>query len=202
MNIHFRSATALVQGLTTLRLLLGPFCLGVAWIQPNRFMFAAVLVTALLTDIFDGKLARHLGVASAGLLRYDSLADSVFYVCAGLAIWKVHPEVLGSQMVALGLLIGMELLRYGVDAVKFRREASYHMWSAKGWGLLLFGSCLAVLGFGSGAWLLATAIWFGVVSDVEGLLISLVLPEWQHDVPSLWHACHARFSRHVLSIRA
>ena len=28
----------------------------------------------------------------------------------------------------------------------------------------------------------------GVYNEVEGLLASLVLPAWHHDVPTLWHA--------------
>jgi CDP-diacylglycerol--glycerol-3-phosphate 3-phosphatidyltransferase len=32
----------------------------------------------------------------------------------------------------------------------------------------------------------------GIVSDLEGLAVSLVLPEWRHDVPSLVHAWRLR----------
>jgi CDP-diacylglycerol--glycerol-3-phosphate 3-phosphatidyltransferase len=59
--------------LTTLRLLLGPLALVVAFCHWPRLIFLPLLVTGTLSDIFDGILARRYGVATPALRRYDSI---------------------------------------------------------------------------------------------------------------------------------
>jgi hypothetical protein len=46
--------------------------------------------------------------------------------------------------------------------------------------------------FGSSGAVVSLAIYVGIIADVEGLLISLVLPRWQADVPSIVHALRER----------
>jgi CDP-diacylglycerol---glycerol-3-phosphate 3-phosphatidyltransferase len=62
------------------------------------------------------------------------------------------------------------------------------MWSAKAFGVALFLAFVGILGFGHTGWLVSLAIAVGIVSDLEGIAISLVLPAWHHDVPSIAHA--------------
>jgi hypothetical protein len=38
----------------------------------------------------------------------------------------------------------------------------------------------------------AAAVWLGIVADLEGLAISVVLNRWKNDVPSLVHALRLR----------
>jgi CDP-diacylglycerol--glycerol-3-phosphate 3-phosphatidyltransferase len=86
----------------------------------------------------------------------------------------------------------LELLRYVVDYAKYRRETSYHMWSSKLWGIFLFAGFLSLLGFGHAGVLVTLAIVMGIVADIEGLLISAVLKDWRHDVPTVVHAWRIR----------
>jgi hypothetical protein len=93
------------------------------------------LRVALITDIFDGIVARRLAVETTALRRYDSVDDTVFYLAVAFAIWKLFPEVIKREAALLTALVGLECARYLVDWVKFKREASYHMWSSKAWWL-------------------------------------------------------------------
>jgi CDP-diacylglycerol--glycerol-3-phosphate 3-phosphatidyltransferase len=90
---------------------------------------------------------------------------------------------------ALGAL---ELGRYAFDLAKFGREASYHMWSSKVWGITLFVAFFAVLVFGYAGGLVAIPIYLGIAADLEGLAISVMLSKWQSDVPSIVHALRGR----------
>src|ERR1700686_4057943 len=76
--------------LTGLRAMLAPVMLLLAWYHPRPLAFAVCLILAFLSDVFDGILARRLNVATPGLRRLDSIADSVFYVAALLATWHLH----------------------------------------------------------------------------------------------------------------
>ncbi|PYM27276.1 MAG: hypothetical protein DMD78_02635 [Candidatus Rokuibacteriota bacterium] len=159
-----------------------------ARVAPSPPAFAACLTIALLSDVFDGIAARRLGVATTGLRRLDSAADTVFYVAAAYVAWELYPEAVSRHAVPLVILVVLEAARYAIDLAKFRREASYHMWSAKAFGIALFVGFLGVLSFGHTGWPVSLAIAVGIVSDLEGIAISLVLPTWHHDVPSIVHA--------------
>jgi CDP-diacylglycerol--glycerol-3-phosphate 3-phosphatidyltransferase len=192
MTLHDKTLPLL---LTMLRALLGPVVLLAAFLYPSRLLFGASLVIAFVSDILDGMIARRLKVATAGLRRLDSIADSIFYISAAVAAWALHPAVISEHAVALQVLIFLELARYAFDYAKFRREASYHMWSSKAWGVLLFVGFYSLLVLGQEGLLIALAIYAGIVADVEGLAISVVLPAWQADVPTLIHALRYREGR-------
>jgi CDP-diacylglycerol--glycerol-3-phosphate 3-phosphatidyltransferase len=179
-------------GLTLLRAALGPLVLLCALLKPMAAVFGACLVVAFLSDVFDGVIARRLQIATARIRRLDSIADSVFYVSAGIAAFLLYPQAVRQRAAPLAVLVALELLRYAVDYAKFRRETAYHMWSSKAWGLALFAGFLSLLGFGHAGMPVSLAIYAGIVADVEGLLISLVLPHWRHDVPTVLHALRMR----------
>jgi len=178
--------------LTALRAVLGPVVAILAFWRPDLYAFAVCLILAFLSDYFDGVIARHLGVSTPNLRRLDSLADSVFYISALLAAWHLHADLLRQYATPMAVLLALELLRYAFDYWKFGREASYHMWSSKFWGLTLFGGFYALLVHGNGEWPVALAIYVGIAADLEGLAISLVLGEWKTDVPTLFHAFKLR----------
>jgi len=178
--------------LTLLRAALAPLLVYLTYYAPRPEWFAICLVIALLSDIFDGVIARRLGVATPALRRLDSIADSIFYVAAIYAVWVLQPEVILGHAASLTLLFVFEVVRYVFDFWKFKREASYHMWSSKLWGLVLFMAFFSVLVLGHAGFWVAAAIWLGILADCEGLLISIVLPRWKNDVPSIFHALRIR----------
>jgi phosphatidylglycerophosphate synthase len=187
-----RGFSAVPLALTWLRIVLGPCVIALALRWPQPGAFAVCLIAAFLSDIFDGILARRLGVATAGLRRLDSMADTIFYVCALAVIWLLHPAAILKNTVLLSILLGLEIARYLLDLWKFKREASYHMWSSKFWGIALFAGFLSVLVFQNDGVLVTAAIVIGIVADLEGLLISMTLTSSHHDVPSIIHALKIR----------
>jgi phosphatidylglycerophosphate synthase len=178
--------------LTASRAMLAPVMLLLAWFNPRPLAFAACLILAFLSDVFDGILARRLNVATPGLRRLDSIADSVFYVAALLAAWHLHPLELREYLPALVVLAAIEMARYVFDLWKFRREAAYHLWSSKLWGICLFVGFFALLVLGRGGIFVAVPIYVGVLVDLEGLAVSFVLRAWKSDVPSVVHAWRLR----------
>ncbi|MEO7043101.1 MAG: CDP-alcohol phosphatidyltransferase family protein [Gemmatimonadaceae bacterium] len=189
-----RISIHLPVALTATRAVLAPLLLLLAFAWPNETVFGVVLVLALISDVLDGVIARKLGVATPGLRRFDSVTDSVFYLCAVVASWHVHETQLREFLIPLVILLLLELARYTFDYIKFRREASYHMWSSRAWGAALFVGFFSLLALGQGGWPIALAIYLGIVADVEGLAISVVLKKWQTDVPTIFRALQLRRS--------
>jgi phosphatidylglycerophosphate synthase len=178
--------------LTTARLVLAPMVVALALARRLGWPMVLCLLAALFSDIYDGILARRIGVETAKLRRYDSLADTIFYLAVFFAVWKLFPDAVRDNSALLATLFVFEVFRYAIDWVKFRREASYHMWSSKAWGLVLASAMIALLGFGYSGWLFRSAIVLGIVCDLEGLLISFILPSWTHNVKSIIHAWKLR----------
>lgn len=178
--------------LTGLRALLAPVMVVMAVGHPSRAGFGVCLVAAFLSDVFDGIIARRLHIATVGLRRLDSVADTLFYLGAVFAAWRVHPSVISEHARSLGVLVALEVIRYAYDLRKFGREASYHMWSSKLWGIALFAGFFSLLALGIDGALLTAAIYLGIAADVEGLAISTVLVEWKTDVPTFVHAWRIR----------
>ncbi len=174
--------------LTSLRLALSPVLLVLGFAWPSRPAMGAIVVAAFLSDVFDGVIARRLGIATAGLRRLDSAADTVFYLAVAAVAWHLYPRAIAARVMPLAVLGTLEVARYLLDWCKFRREASYHMWSAKLFGLALFVSCFSLLALGADGAMLTVAIYCGILSDLEGLLISARLRQWRAEVPSLLHA--------------
>ena len=66
---------------------------------PSPSGFGLCLIAAFLSDVFDGILARRLGVATPTLRRLDSIADSVFYLAAVFAaITGILSALLGKSI--------------------------------------------------------------------------------------------------------
>jgi phosphatidylglycerophosphate synthase len=174
--------------LTATRILLAPVIIALAIYFPTRFGFGICLVLGFLSDILDGVIARRLGVVTQALRRFDSIADTVFYLAALFAAWYLYPQAIWQHVVALSVLAALEIARYGVDMVKFKREASYHMWSSKLWGVALFVGFFSLLVLGQAGLAVTLAIYIGIVADIEGLAISIALREPRIEVASFIHA--------------
>lgn len=152
----------------------------------------AMIAAGFLSDVYDGILARRWGTAGPRLRAADSAADTVFYLGVLIAIVERHWPVLRARFVLLAALLALEATRLIFDWVKFRRMASYHSYAAKAWGILLLAAALALLCFDRGYWLVTAALAWGIACDLEGLAISVLLPEWTHDVKSLPRALALR----------
>ena len=180
------------MGLTVLRLLLAPVLVWLVYASAPGVVFASVVLIAFVSDYFDGVIARRLGVASPELRHFDSRADLVFYATAAWAVWRLHPDVVRSVAVPGLVVVGLDVVRHIFDFAKFGRDVAYHAWSSKVWGLSLALALVLLMGFGVSQPFVGITIVLGLIAQIEGLLISVALPVWTHDVPTLIHALRIR----------
>jgi phosphatidylglycerophosphate synthase len=179
---------SLPSALIALRLLCAGTIIVAAQAGASGRTLTVILIVAFLSDVFDGVIARRLGIATENLRRADTAADTVFYLAAAAAVFLRAPEILVANLPFLMGLVFLELSRAVLERRKFGRLAAYHLWSAKAWGVsLLFGFTEAFLTGRPGP-LFRLSLWVGILSDLEGLSASMVLSRWHHDVPSAFHA--------------
>jgi phosphatidylglycerophosphate synthase len=165
-----------------------PLILVAAWRGWAGGWLGLIVVAALLSDIYDGILARRWGGETEQLRMSDSIADTIFYLGVVGALWLREPQVLLGNWRLLVGLFAIEGFRYVFDFAKFRKSASYHSYMAKAWGLLIAVAVVGVLSFGGLRPLIWVALGFGIVVNLEGLAMSLMLPRWKNDVKTLGRA--------------
>lgn len=173
------------------RALLGPVLVGLSFSGVGGAWFALLLVLGLLSDILDGVVARRLGVATAHLRLADSVTDGVFVLCVGVALLHSHFEALRPLFPLLGIYLLTDIVGWLFDLTKFRRLAAYHAYTTKLTGLLLCAAALRLSLAHDPSWL-RWALVLGTFNHLERLAMSLILPRWTPDVPTLWHAWQRR----------
>ncbi len=177
--------TAIPWAMASGRAALGPVLAVGAKCQWNGLALAGIVLAALVSDIFDGVLARRWGCDTAAVRLFDTLADTFFYGWTAVALWWFAPEVWREHAGLLVAVLMLETLHFGFDFMKFGRPASYHSYLAKSWGLVLASAVLGVFALGRSNGLVPVALWLGIVCKLEGLAMSVMLREWQRDVKTL-----------------
>jgi phosphatidylglycerophosphate synthase len=167
------------------RAALGPVLIAGTACSWNGITLASMVVAALVSDIFDGVLARRWGCDTAGVRLFDSMADTVFYLCVAVALWIGQPEIWRHYGGLLVPLLSLEALRFVLDFVKFGKPASYHSYLAKCWGLTMTVGVVAVFWLRHSSPPLTLALVLGIACNLEGLAMSMMLPVWRKDVKTL-----------------
>jgi phosphatidylglycerophosphate synthase len=178
------------QLLILLRLLMAPVILFLGWKFGENGALAILIIMyiGLFSDIFDGIIARKQNISTEKLRRLDSQVDMLFWVSIGVSSWFMYPQLINANIYYIGLLFGMEILCYLISFIKFRKETCTHAFLSKLWGLTLLAAFTSILGFGHTGFPFALAIIMGLISHLDVILIILILPNWQHDIPSSYHA--------------
>ncbi|QIR37539.1 CDP-alcohol phosphatidyltransferase family protein [Tolypothrix sp. PCC 7910] len=180
------------SGLVLFRFLIAPFLLWDALDGKTSIWFIVGFIAAFLSDIFDGIIARRLGVSTAELRQADSWADVCLFSCIFVSAWLVHKDVLIAYQLPLLTVIIAQLVWWIVNLVKYGKPASYHTYSAKFWGITLAIAIISLFGFnyaGISLWLTCIA---GVAYSIEEIAMTMILPVWTHDVLSIFHALKLR----------
>ncbi len=178
--------------LTTFRLLLAPAVLVLAAARVSGWVYPALLLAALASDLFDGVLARRLGVSRPWVRRYDSAADVTFYLAVLAAVWVLREPVVREYLGGLAVLLGLEVACNAVSLLRNRALPATHTYLAKAWAVLLAVAFGVVLGWGAAWPLLDLTVGFGIVVDLEVIGIILLTPGPAVDVPTIAHAWRLR----------
>lgn len=182
--------------LVALRTALGPVLIHGEQCRWNGATLAGMVLAALLSDIYDGVLARKWKTDTAVLRLSDTLADTLFYLCVFAAVLLSLPQVWHTYRAGLLTLLGCELFRFGFDIAKFGKPASYHAYSAKLWRLVLAIAVILLFATQHASPWLTAAIALGFINNAESFAMSLLLPRWQRDVKTLAVAWRLRSTLH------
>lgn len=172
------------------RLGLAPIILFLAYYfgDAARSTIVVLMYLGLISDIFDGIIARNEGVSSETLRRMDSQADMIFWLSLGVATYLLFPDLIRANSTAILIIFVMEGLCYAISLLRFGKETCTHALLSKMWGLSLLTAFTFLIGFCHAGIPFYTAIVLGFISHIDRILITLILPHWTHDIPSAYHA--------------
>ncbi|HJU73082.1 MAG TPA: CDP-alcohol phosphatidyltransferase family protein [Gemmatimonadaceae bacterium] len=170
------------NGVTASRLLTVPCMLFSAWSQ-RPALFVSLLAYACLSDVLDGPIARLLHQASPLGARLDSVADAAVYLTAPIAVLLLYPRLREREWLTVFVILAAYVVPIVVGYVKYRRLTAYHTLAARTAGVLLVASFLLFLTLGV-TWPIRIAVAVLVVSAVEELALTAMLPAWRANVRS------------------
>lgn len=184
-----RGAEALLTApnlLSGLRIVLVPVLLYLAWSgRPTAFLIT--LSCSLLSDLFDGYLARRLDQASHLGTLLDSYGDFAIYLTVPLCAWWLWPELIRREAWYAAAVVASYTFPIALGYLKYGRLTSYHTYGAKLSAVVLGASALLL--FAGGPPLpFRIATWVLVAAELEEIAITTLLPEWHSNVPSVLHA--------------
>lgn len=152
------------------------------------------LALGFLSDLFDGIIARRTHTVTAQLREADGRTDVWFFAWIAASAWRTHPEIVIAYRIPLLAVAGTQVLSWVIDWGKYRRFSNYHAYTAKAWGVTILATTVAWFGLGKVGILLWCAVLFGMACTLEEIAITLTLPRWTYDVPSIFHAVRLRKS--------
>ncbi|MGM9475356.1 CDP-alcohol phosphatidyltransferase family protein [Pedobacter sp. GSP4] len=181
------------------RLLIGFIIIFLSFFHVNSYPILAItlLSVGLLTDVFDGIIARKLNISSEKLRRLDSSIDQVFFISVALATYIQCPDFFKSNLVKLIVLGAFELSTYVLSYVKFKKEIATHSIGAKIWTLILFATLIEIMVHCKSVVLFELCFWIGLATRTEILAIVFTLKKWTNDVPTIYHAVKLRQGKEI-----
>jgi CDP-diacylglycerol--glycerol-3-phosphate 3-phosphatidyltransferase len=170
------------------RLFLGIGILISSIFQISNPLSIVLFITGMLTDVFDGIVARQLNISTRHLRRLDSTIDQFFFLFVTLAIFIQSPQFFYQNEMKIIILISTEFIAYVICFVKFKKEIATHSILSKGWALILFATLLQVMITKNSTILFEFCFYIGIVTRVEIIVIVLLLRTWLNDVPGIYQA--------------
>ena len=181
------------------RLVLSVMILLLSYLQPENFrpIINTLLIIGLISDVFDGIIARRLNVSTVKLRRMDSFVDQIFWLSAVAGAYVICGEFFKSHAMLLVTIIGAEALTYLISYLKFKKEVATHAILSKVWTVIILATLIQIISTCDSTWLFMTCFYVGIVTRMEIIAILLIIRQWENDVPSLYHAILIRQGKSI-----
>lgn len=152
----------------------------------NYSIWIVILMSlGLITDIFDGIIARKLNASTEKLRIWDSNVDQFFWLIVIGSIFYLKIDFIKESIIWVVVIISLEILCYLVSYFKFKKSIATHSILAKLWTLTLLGFLIDLVLNGTSYIPFIICVVLGIVSRIEIILIILKLNKWTTDVPSI-----------------
>lgn len=146
-----------------------------------------LLYLGIFTDIFDGIIARKLNLSNERFRMLDTVFDLLFYLSVLYYIFSTQYLIIMNNQYLIAIILALEASMYFISLARFRKLPSPHAIMSKFWGLyIVIEFTLILLGIKGNHFTLA--LYAGIAAHTDRVLIYILLPHWDLDIPSSYHA--------------
>ncbi len=172
--------------ISLLRLIIIPLLLYAAWvIRPTLFL--VLFCCLLLMSLADGFIARRLKQVTEFGAELDSWGTFATYLIVPICAWMLWPELVRREASFVIAVLVFYFVPATLGLLKYGHLTSYPTWSTK-FSAVLLGGTAFLLFIDGPAWPFRLATPILILSGIEKIFMTAILPQWQANVPSLWHA--------------
>ncbi len=184
------------------RLLLAFFVLGISVFSVSELnnVILVIMYIGIITDIFDGIIARKLNVSEKNFRIHDTLIDLFFYISILYYIFEYNSQLFYDNKYLISAIFTLEILMYVISFVKFGKLPSPHALLSKFWGIYIVVEFTLLLLNVNGIHF-RIALVTGVFVHIDRVFIYLFLRKWDHDIPTCYHAYQSRKGKHIKRIK-
>lgn len=150
------------------------------------FWIVGLMIAALLTDFFDGVVARRYNVATQKLRVWDSNVDLFFWVVTMISVFYLNMEFFLRNYGWILSVVFLQILCLAVSFAKFKKSIATHALLSKLWAMVLLIFLIDLTLHSTSRIPFMLCVFLGILSRVEILLIILKLKRWTTDVPSIF----------------
>jgi len=147
----------------------------------QRSLFATLVIISLLSDFFDGLIARHFNQASRIGPRLDSIADDLTILAGLLGVFIFEFENIQPYIGWLAGYLALFLLGLGYSLAKFRRTPALHLMSSKLAAVIATLMFIVMFTLGFPPWLFAFSLALGILANLETIVVLALLDHFRTD---------------------
>jgi CDP-diacylglycerol---glycerol-3-phosphate 3-phosphatidyltransferase len=150
----------------------------------------------IISDVFDGIIARKLKISTQYFRVMDTIFDLLFYFSILGFIISVNPQSVRDSIILICCILILESLMYVISLFRFGMFPSPHAILSKFWGLyIVVEFSLLILGVPGSHFKIALV--FGLIAHIDRVLIYIIIKQWDHDIPSSYHALMMRQGKQI-----
>lgn len=154
------------------------------WYHP--YLIVGAMIYGVISDFFDGVLARRQGISSIKFRKQDSDVDQVFWLATIIVIIFHNLDLFVERYLVWCLVvITLEALAYAVCYFRFKKTVASHTLLAKLWTITLLIFLLDMLNGPPPHLSFLVCIGLGILSRLEIILIYASLKNYHTDIPHL-----------------
>ena len=153
--------------------------------------FLPLFIFAGFSDFLDGFIARKMKATTSHGCVLDGYADIALSVGAFLSAYWLYPAIIKKYIWGVVILLFLQIASWVFSIIKFSRMTSYHTYSAKIWGIAIFISLGIVFAFSNGSLLLLMLL-VGILSNIDEIVITAVMPYWRGEISNFNMALRLR----------
>lgn len=155
-----------------------------------------LMYAGIIGDIFDGIIARKLNLSTERFRLLDTIFDLLFYLSLLLFIFSINHRAIIDNLQLILCILALESLMYLISWTRFAKLPSPHAIMSKFWGLyIVIEFTLLIIGVQGNHFTIA--LFIGIIVHLDRVLIYVLLKQWDHDIPTSYHALLLRRGRPI-----